>query len=499
MFKEIISSLTQKTLKAANTASGHIADSLVGNLKNRSPVLGDLAGKYLEGKRATEQIGKDQVHAARIYTAENVDKDFGQEVKNENKDLNPQDLAKKMEEILSKLQKASNKSPDKLKTDPLYKKYGKFFEENEKQFKASRETKPTGSKSDTPADNSDIIAKLDSIEANTAETAKQIANLTKNKEAGDQEEPDSQGPVVEELKKISKFLEIQTQSDKLAAIQAAEDSNESLDVKKDPSVLKSLMAKLNSKDANGPESNRSPSLLDRAKDFVLGRTTTSTNKPGTLRDGLKNTAKNKVKIPTGASKLGGAVKSIGSVGARALGGLASFAANPLVLGAAGVAAAGVAGYAAGNWLNENTNIQSNIASGIDTAKGWFGNSDEDKQKSSEKKAAQDLYEKRVVEGKLTSKSAAFFEQQGIKVDKSKIVDMPTPVKSSVTGAVASTVATQESLANKPPASTQPIILNNNTSTSSGSSGMQMITGVNVRNSDTTFERVQMQDFWPRTE
>ena len=496
MFKEIISSLTQKTLNSANTASGHIADSLVGNLKNRSPLLGHLAGKYLDNKRATAQFGRDQIHAARIYASENVDKDFGQEVKKENKDLNPQDLAKKMEEILSKLQKVSDKSPDKLEADPLYKKYGKFFKENEKQFKASRETKPTGSKSDTPADNSDIIAKLDSIEANTAETAKQIANLTKNKET-DQEEPNTQGPVVEELKKISKFLEIQAHTDKLAAIQAAEDRNEALDVKKDPSVLKSLMAKLNGKDSYGPESNRGPSLLDKVKGLVLGRTTTNTNKPGTLRDGLRNTAKTKAKIPTGPSKLSGAVKSVGSLGARALSGLGAFAANPLVLGTAAVA--GAAGYAAGSLINDKLLTEEDGSNKIGS---WlydkFGNSEND-AKVAEKKAAQDLYEKRVVEGKLTSKSAVYFEQQGIKVDKSKIVDMPTPVKSSVTGAVASKVATQESLANKPPASTQPIILNNNTSTSSGSSGIQMITGVNVRNSDTTFERVQMQDFWPRTE
>jgi hypothetical protein len=535
MFKEIISSLTQKTLKAANTASGHIADSLVGNLKNRSPVLGDLAGKYLEGKRATEQIGKDQVHAARIYTAENVDKDFGQEVKKENKDLNPQDLVKKMEEILSNLQKVSTKSPEILKADPLYKKYGKFFEENKEQFKASKEKKPDTTKSDTPPDSSGILTKLESIEANTAETAKQIANLTKDKESRAPDQQDSQAPVIAELKKISKFLEIQTQSDKLAAIQAAEDKNEGLDIKKDPSLIKSLMSKLNSKDSNGPESNRSPSLLERVKGLVLGRSPTTANTPGsfrdgikntskrnpttantpgsfrdgikntskrnpnTLRDGLKNTAKNKVKIPSGASKLGSAVKSVGSVGARALGGLASFAANPVVLGTAAVAGAGAAGYAMGNWINENTNIQSNIASGIDSVKGLFGNSDEDQRKASEKKAAQDLYEKSVVEGRLTSKSAAFFEQQGVKVDKSKIINMPTPLKSPVIKAVTSTVATQESLMAKPTAQIQPILLNNNTSNSSGSSGIQMLTGVNVRNSDTTFERVQMQDFWPRTE
>jgi hypothetical protein len=77
--------------------------------------------------------------------------------------------------------------------------------------------------------------------------------------------------------------------------------------------------------------------------------------------------------------------------------------------------------------------------------------------------------------------------------------MPTPLKSPVIKAVTSTVATQESLMAKPTAQIQPILLNNNTSNSSGSSGIQMLTGVNVRNSDTTFERVQMQDFWPRTE
>ena len=514
MFKEIVSKLTQKTLNSANIVRGQIADSLVSNLKNRSPVLGNLAGKYLDTKRTSANLAKDQVHASRIYAAANVDKDFGQEVKKENKDLNPQDLVKKMEEILSNLQKVSTKSPEILKADPLYKKYGKFFEENKEQFKASKEKKPDTTKSDTPPDSSGILTKLESIEANTAETAKQIANLTKDKESRAPDQQDSQAPVIAELKKISKFLEIQTQSDKLAAIQAAEDKNEGLDIKKDPSLIKSLMSKLNSKDSNGPESNRSPSLLERVKGLVLGRSPTTANTPGsfrdgikntskrnpnTLRDGLKNTAKNKVKIPSGASKLGSAVKSVGSVGSRALGGLASFAANPVVLGTAAVAGAGAAGYAMGNWINENTNIQSNIASGIDSVKGLFGNSDEDQRKASEKKAAQDLYEKSVVEGRLTSKSAAFFEQQGVKVDKSKIINMPTPLKSPVIKAVTSTVATQESLMAKPTAQIQPILLNNNTSNSSGSSGIQMLTGVNVRNSDTTFERVQMQDFWPRTE
>lgn len=187
-------------------------------------------------------------------------------------------------------------------------------------------------------------------------------------------------------------------------------------------------------------------------------------------------------------------------GGGALGKVASVASR-VALPALAVAGAGAAGYAAGTWLNENTNIQENIAGGIDTVKGWFGNSDEDKQKAADAKNYQDNYEKRVKEGKLTAKSAAFFEQQGIKVDKSKITEVPEAAKSPVTSAVEKSVQAQD--ANADAAKTQqvtppPMVLNTTNNVGSGGSSPTIISGMNIRNSESTFDRVQMQNYWSRT-
>lgn len=199
-----------------------------------------------------------------------------------------------------------------------------------------------------------------------------------------------------------------------------------------------------------------------------------------LASKLMDTVGSKVKTP-GMSMLGNAAKVAG--------------------GAAAVAGAGYAGYKAGEWLNENTDIQAGIASSIDTAKGWFGNSDEDKQKEADTKSAQDLYEKKVKDGTLTTKSAKFFEDKGIQVDKSKIITTPEAVKSPVIAETAKSVEAKDTIAaEKSKASTAPVILNttNNNVSGGGSSAPTIISGMNIRNSESTFDRVQMQNYWSRT-
>lgn len=102
--------------------------------------------------------------------------------------------------------------------------------------------------------------------------------------------------------------------------------------------------------------------------------------------------------------------------------------------AAGVAAAGTAGYMIGKHVvnpllnagaeaitgTKGETVGTAVYKGVDKVTGWFGSSDEDKQKEAVQKANQDLYNKRVETGTLTPKSAEFFEKMGIKVDKSKI-------------------------------------------------------------------------------
>jgi hypothetical protein len=205
----------------------------------------------------------------------------------------------------------------------------------------------------------------------------------------------------------------------------------------------------------------------------------SEDKPS-MASKLMDSVGSKVKMP-GMSMLGSAAKVAG--------------------GAAAVGAAGFAGYKAGEWLNENTNIQANIASGIDTAKGWFGNSDEDKAKEADAKSAQDLYEKKVKDGTLTAKSAKFFEDKGIQVDKSKITTPPEAVKSPVIAETAKSVDAKDAIAaEKSTASQAPVILNttNNNVSGGGSSAPTIISGMNIRNSESTFDRVQMQNYWSRT-
>lgn len=90
--------------------------------------------------------------------------------------------------------------------------------------------------------------------------------------------------------------------------------------------------------------------------------------------------------------------------------------------AAAVAAAGYTGYKAGQWLNENTSVQENIATGIEKVKGVFGASEEDKMKEVEQNTAQASYDKRVASGgKINQGLANMYKSQGVEVDESLIV------------------------------------------------------------------------------
>ena len=189
------------------------------------------------------------------------------------------------------------------------------------------------------------------------------------------------------------------------------------------------------------------SILDRAKDLaesVRQRGKDLLNKlKGSPGESFVQRAKNGAgSILKSGSTIAGSAASAGGGILSSAGSLVSKVALP----ALAVAGAGAAGYAAGQWLNENTDIQKNIAGGVDTVKGWFGNSDEDKQKEAEKKATQDLYDKRVQEGKLTPKAAEYFEKHGIKVDKTKINTVANLEKPATTSREVQTANLEQSTA-----------------------------------------------------
>jgi hypothetical protein len=129
------------------------------------------------------------------------------------------------------------------------------------------------------------------------------------------------------------------------------------------------------------------------------------------------------KIPAMLGGLGSKAMGVAGQAAKVIG----RAAGP----AAALAAAGYAGWEAGNWLNENTDIQKHIASGIDTVQGWFGNSNEDKMKAEDKKNAIAFYEKAKQTGKPISKQKAeWFKSYGVDVDPSMIAATATPAASN---------------------------------------------------------------------
>ena len=244
-----------------------------------------------------------------------------------------------------------------------------------------------------------------------------------------------------ESEKQSKLAEEQLSAlNKLIALSAVSEEDR-LEAKKPESTVEKI------KKETPADPVQKKSILDRAKDLaesVRQRGKDLLNKlKGSPGESFVQRAKNGAgSILKSGSTIAGSAASAGGGILSSAGSLVSKVALP----ALAVAGAGAAGYAAGQWLNENTDIQKNIAGGVDTVKGWFGNSDEDKQKEAEKKATQDLYDKRVQEGKLTPKAAEYFEKQGIKVDKTKINTVANLEKPATTSREVQTANLEQSTA-----------------------------------------------------
>ncbi len=132
------------------------------------------------------------------------------------------------------------------------------------------------------------------------------------------------------------------------------------------------------------------------------------------------------------NSISGVMSAIGALATSLGGRLAMLATRlaPMIAKFAGpvaaVGAAGYAGYKAGQWLNENTDIQENIASGIESIKGLFGASEEDKAKQVETESAQKSYDARVSSGgKMNQSLANFYKEKGVNIDESLVVDDKT--------------------------------------------------------------------------
>lgn len=159
--------------------------------------------------------------------------------------------------------------------------------------------------------------------------------------------------------------------------------------------------------------------------------------------------------PTAASASGGGGVGLGdllSLGRGGLGKVAGLArmALPYALPAAGVAAAGYAGYKVGSAINDNIiqpgmealtgvkgeSLGTGLYSMVDSIKGLVGASDADKSKAAEKAAAQETYNKRIASGeKLSPRQAAYYKSMGIDVPDN-VIDPNKTTPSASTNATA---------------------------------------------------------------
>jgi len=222
------------------------------------------------------------------------------------------------------------------------------------------------------------------------------------------------------------------------------------------------------------------SLGSKAREGIVNRTPA-------IKEGIKTATQKVMGTASKAASAGSTVaKSTGSLGSKALstmgalGAKAAGAASSFALPAAGVLAAGAAGYGLGTLINDkfltNEDGSNKIGSWLFDKFGPEQPPINDPKLVNQPKAAPTAIKKQVA-----------------------------PIKNQVTSTVKKNVEQKEqNTAEKEQKSIQPVVINNsNNSNSSGSSKgpsqfSNMITGISVRNSESTFERVQMQDFWART-
>lgn len=237
---------------------------------------------------------------------------------------------------------------------------------------------------------------------------------------------------------------------------------------------------------------KSSSILSKIKEFATSSILSKIPGMGGIIGGVLSGGALAKTLPL----VGGAISSSGGLLSKAAGGVANVAskgssllaaAAPAIGGAisaalpaAGAIVAGGAGYMIGDKL-----VKPLVDKGVTTISGkdntlgtWLG----------------DVF-KSDAEKKLEAENKKYSEKYGeMKITSQKII-------SDKSSQISSMKDTKESMIAKD-AKQQPIVIQQNSSTTNGSGNQQVpsIIGINksVRNQDSTFERVQMRDFWSRS-
>ena len=516
MFKEAVSKLTSGISNsldsalsdsdkprgiAASVFSG-IIDRGIMDLTHRSPILGNIAEHIYETKKISSQRKQD----VNAYLGSGASEEH--RTKFEESDMDSKDIDSKMSEILTKLSKSMDDVGERetKKTD-LYKEYDKFFED----FKNSKNQK------DTPKETAE--GELAEISKNTKRTADSIDGLAGKTNTEPQKVEkittvkaalnNAGGKLVNKVLDDSVIHNISESIKKIFASKKEVPVAETPDIgaAKPESVVVEKVKKESTPEkpyrttAGGNKVTDDYSMFDKTPikygklsdlgghESVVAKPTQV--KPESVVESIKKVKEKTLpkrdskgrfvksvpnvlstvpeKIAEGESTLGKLASAAGVI--RGVGAAASAlsAAAPLALPVAGVLAAGAVGYGVGTLASTAIDSGISSATGRDNSLGGW------------------LYDK--------------FNDDPLKdlnkptAGKSAVV-LPKPVPNK-TADISAMATKKEAISSTPAAESKPIVIQQSSSSGGSGSSTNIIAPRSVRNNESTFERVQMQDYWPR--
>lgn len=649
--KSVASNIFKGVKSGTKKAGSFLLDEFVGEVENRSPTLGSMLKNKIEDIRTKNLSAAQNYDQFVEKDQESVDAFKGEVLKNNPKlseeavEKKTKEIIKNIEASFQKNPEEAKKSELYKQYEPHFEKYntaigrdGDFSaksvsKEQMTASKAGREkpAKSTSKSNQEPqskvsAQSQESPQVLEDIATNTKETVEALKNKTEEpktissaisgkgadliskvfsektidkyaekireslglpKESEESETPKDKDLVLEELKKINKFLEAREKDD--SSDEIAEQENK-IEVKK--SELDEIQEK--TKDKLQQDENktieRSKSVKDRLEEKTLDKSNPLKRDPGEssdlpddrtrrerkrsnrqnkkLRnlnpagDKLVQAGKDKKYIPTTqtpnkitggrftepaykAGQLAGrtgrsiasgpktamnAVSGIGraasiasSVPGMAAGGSAMGTLGTAALWGGGALLAGAAGYGIGTLAAKGIDSGISALTGKETSLGgWiydqfnddpnspeaiakYNASPEGLKKAAESKARIEAAKQKRIEAAKTAESPAVTAVQPVEAKAAApnpIIESVAPVKTSRVDVVEAALNKQDIIASeKEEKMGQPIIVstggNTTNNTSSGGGGGGAIVASPVRNTESTYERVQMQDFWPR--
>ena len=321
---------------------------------------------------------------------------------------------------------------------------------------------------------------------NTSESAKEteVAAVKRAEKSDDISEQ-----ILEELKKLNKTVEKKSKEHK-STVEAKEQKNTLLEEAKEAAKDK-LISKL---PKTGSIGYRVGNVAGKSvsKAISMGKIAAkyaSKSKIGQMATrgmgSLASTASKAIPaLAKGGSILGSLATGAGSLATGAgslISGAGSLVAGsaiaPFILPALGVAGAGAVGYGAGKLISPMIDKGLSAVSGKDTT---LGGVVYDAMNGSKNKEISDMLKGGV---------------------KPTTTELPTPTNNNIRNTV-NTLTTEKAKIEEASKAIPPQVIiaggNNNSSSGGVASIPTTISNPSVRNTDSTYERVQMQDFWPRS-